>query len=75
MLAHPWKIVRSAAISAVIVLVVFGGRAAAETEARCRDILQQALADKNPETRKHAVVALEPRGWAVPPSSQVNVAG
>ena len=58
MLAYRRKIVRRGAIGAIIALLVFGGRAAADTEARCRDILQQALADKNPETRKHAVVAL-----------------
>jgi HEAT repeat protein len=44
-------------MGALIVLLVCGG-AAAQTEVRSRDILQQALVDKNPDTRKHAVVAL-----------------
>lgn len=33
-------------------------RGMAATEAQCNDILQQALADKNPDTRKQAVAAL-----------------
>ncbi len=34
------------------------GGAAPPTDERCRDLLQQALDDKNPDTRKHAVSAL-----------------
>ena len=57
-MAFPSKILRSGTIWAFIVSVVFVARATAETKAQCRDILQQALAGKNPDTRKHAVVAL-----------------
>src|SRR5882757_6774327 len=34
------------------------GRGAAPTEAECTELLQRALEDKNPDTRKNAVVAL-----------------
>jgi HEAT repeat protein len=34
------------------------GRVTAATDVQCREILQQALEDKNPDTRKQAVVAL-----------------
>jgi HEAT repeat protein len=56
-------IVRST-ILAVILSVVVVARATAETEVEvhCRDILQAALADKSPDTRKHAVVALSLAG-------------
>jgi HEAT repeat protein len=43
---------------ALIVSACCVGRVTAATEAQCREILQQALEDKNPDTRKQAVVAL-----------------
>jgi HEAT repeat protein len=42
----------------VVLSLVAVGTAAAATEAECRQILQQALEDKNAETRKQAVWAL-----------------
>ena len=59
-----WKMVRSAPLWAFIVSFVLVGRVTAETDARCRDILQQALADTNPDTRKHAVAAVSLVGAA-----------
>jgi HEAT repeat protein len=38
------------------------GQGTASSEAQCREILQQALQDKNPDTRKQAVVALSLAG-------------
>ena len=55
MMAYRWKVVRSGTISTFIVSLMFVGRATGETETQCRDILQQALTDKNPETGKHAL--------------------
>ena len=54
-------IVRSTILAVILSVVVVAG-ATAETEVHCRDILQTALADKSPETRKHAVVALSLAG-------------
>jgi HEAT repeat protein len=48
----------SVAIWAVLFTIVSSSQAAASNEAQCRQILEQALADKNPETRKQAVLAL-----------------
>src|ERR1700730_17097026 len=43
----------------VLLLAAIAGRSGwAATDADCTRILEQALADKNPETRKEAVVAL-----------------
>jgi hypothetical protein len=42
----------------VLATAGFGFRAAAATQAQCMDLLQTALDDKNPDTRKQAVVAL-----------------
>jgi HEAT repeat protein len=55
---------RSALIWGLVVSNVCIGQvtAAAEAEAQCREILQQSLEDKNPDTRKHAVVALSLAG-------------
>jgi HEAT repeat protein len=38
--------------------MIWVGRVTAATEEQCREILQQALEDKEPETRKQAVLAL-----------------
>ena len=42
----------------VVLSMIWVGRVTAATEEQCREILQQALEDKNPETRKQAVLAL-----------------
>ena len=55
------RIVRGTIVALIVSFVVVA-RATAETEAHCRDILQQALADKSPDTRKRAVVALSLAG-------------
>jgi HEAT repeat protein len=46
----------------LVVSVVCVAQVTAEPRSRCRDILQQALQDKNPDTRKQAVVALSLAG-------------
>jgi HEAT repeat protein len=51
-------IVRSGPVWALILALVCVVRLTAATDAQCRDILQQALEAKNPDTRKQAVVAL-----------------
>src|SRR5437762_1547925 len=58
MTARVSKIGRTAAIGAFILCIACVGPAAAATDEQCRDILNQALTDKNPDTRKQAVVAL-----------------
>jgi HEAT repeat protein len=69
------KVVRSVSIWGFVTSVVCVGQVTAASgslgqvtaspEARCRDILQQALQDKNPDTRKQAVVALSLAGGQV----------
>ena len=58
MMACRRKIVRSVPVWALILSVLCVGRMMAATDAQCRDILQQALEAKNPNTRKQAVVAV-----------------
>jgi HEAT repeat protein len=45
-------------VCAVVLSIAAGGQATAASDAECRQILEQALADKNAETRKQAVLAL-----------------
>ena len=54
------RLLRSIPIWAFIVSGICVGRVTATLaiEAQCQEILQQALEDKNPDTRKQAVVAL-----------------
>jgi HEAT repeat protein len=56
MMAH--RQVTGVAIWVVALSIVSAGPAAAATEAQCHEILKTALEDKNPETRKQAVLAL-----------------
>jgi HEAT repeat protein len=49
---------RRFSIGAVVLSTIWINPVAAATEAQCRGILQQALEDKNPDTRKQAVLAL-----------------
>jgi HEAT repeat protein len=48
----------SVPIAVVVLSMVWVSPVGAATEAQCREILQQALEDKNPQTRKQAVLAL-----------------
>jgi HEAT repeat protein len=57
-----WKVVGNAAMCGFMLSVIYVGRVAAAVEPQCREILQQALQDKNPDTRKQAVVALSLAG-------------
>ena len=41
-----------------VLLTILAGRCGAATGEQCNQIIEQALADKNPETRKQAVVSL-----------------
>jgi HEAT repeat protein len=52
------RLVRSIPMWVFVVSVVCVGRVTAATDVQCREILQHALEDKNPDTRKQAVVAL-----------------
>src|ERR1700749_245810 len=52
------RLAQRASLCAFVMSIAFVGRATAASEAQCRQILQQALEDKNPETRKQAVQAL-----------------
>jgi HEAT repeat protein len=58
MMAGRWMIGRNAPVWGLVLSVVCVGRVTAAVETQCRVILQQALQDKNPDTRKQAVVAL-----------------
>src|SRR3984893_5449607 len=58
MKARRRRVGRGCPMWALIVSACCVGRLTAGTEAQCREILQRALEDKNPDTRKQAVVAL-----------------
>jgi HEAT repeat protein len=52
------RLVQRTSLCALMVCVAFVGRVMAASDAQSRQILQQALENKNPETRKQAVQAL-----------------
>jgi HEAT repeat protein len=52
------RLVQSTSIWALLMCVISVGQVSGASDAQCRQILQQALEDENPETRKQAVQAL-----------------
>ena len=57
-----WSRMRNKPIWASILSAIFVCQSTAATSPPCNEILQQALGDRNPETRKQAVIALSLAG-------------
>lgn len=57
-IGHSFAVPKNDMIRACLFSILLACRMMAATEAQCNQILEQALQDKNPDTRKQAVVAL-----------------